>query len=114
MSGLTTTLLIIGIVVGVLCIVALIYTIAAQRRKSIALKKVDFLVEDITYKSEALNPTIEAIARITGYVEIFEAFSKKNSVAAAKYFAKNKDEIYAILERLRSNISKQNDGGKDA
>lgn len=101
MNGLHTALLIIGIIVGVLAIVALLYIISATRRKAITLKKIDYLVEDITYKSEMLNSTVETIAKIANYIDVFETVARKNMKSAAKVIARNKDDIYKIVNRVK-------------
>lgn len=101
MNGLNTALLIIGIICGVLGIVALLYIISATRRKAITLKKIDYLVEDITYKSEMLNSTVETIAKVANYIDVFETVARKNMKSAAKVIARNKDDIYKIVNRVK-------------
>lgn len=101
MNGLVTALVIIGIVVGALMIIVLLYTIASQRRKAITLKKLDYLVEDITYKSELLNPAVETIAKVANYIDVFETVARKNMKSAAKLIARNKDDIYKIVNRIK-------------
>lgn len=100
-DGLTTTLLIIGIVVGALSIIALLYMIASQRRRAITYKKVDYLVEDITYKSEMLNSTVETISKMSNYIDVFEVVARKNMKSAAKVISRNKEDIYKILDRVK-------------
>ena len=101
MNGLETTLLIIGIVVGVLSIIALFYIIASQRRRAITYKKVDYLVEDITYKSEMLNSTVETVSKMANYIDVFEVVARKNMKSAAKVISRNKDDIYKIVDRIK-------------
>lgn len=101
MEGLKTTLFIIGIIVGLLAIVALFYVTIASRRRAITLRKVDYLVEDVTHKSELLTSTIETVAKIANYIDIFETVAKKNMKSAAKLIARNKDDIYKIVNRIK-------------
>ena len=118
MEGLITTVLIIGIIIGLLSSVALLYAISAQRRKSITLKKIDYLVEDITYKSEILTSTVETIAKVANYIDVFEVVARKNIKSAAKVIARNKDDFYRILDRVKKMMvgkeenSKPKKGGK--
>jgi len=72
----TKTILII--VLLVFAIFLTLYTIVTMRRVGVAAKKVDYFFEDLTYKSEMLNATVDTIARVTNYVDIFDAFAKRN------------------------------------
>ena len=92
---------IIATIVGFLGIIALFYIILAQRRKSITWKKIDYLIEDVTYKSETLTSTVETVAKISNYVDVFEVFARKNIRSASKVIANNKDDIYKILNRIK-------------
>lgn len=101
MSGLTTSLVIVSLVAVSLGIIAILYIIAASRRRAIVMKKADYLIEDITYKSETLNPTVETIAKISNYVDVFEAVARKNMKSAAKVVSRNKDDLYKIANRIK-------------
>ena len=101
MSDLTTALLILGIVTLPLAIIALFYLIAAFRRISIVMKKVDYLVEDVTYKSEMLNSTVETIAKVSNYVDAFEVVAQKNIKSLVKIIVRNKEDIYKISNRIK-------------
>ena len=101
MNDLTTTLVIISIIAVSLSIIAIFYISASFRRRTIALKKIDYLIEDITYKSEMLNSTVETISKISNYVDAFELVSRKNMKSATKIISRNKDDIYKILNRIK-------------
>lgn len=101
MSGLSTTLTILSIIAVSLSMIALFYITAASRRKAIFMKKADYLIEDLTYKSEMLNPTVETITKISNYIDIFEVVARKNMKSATKIVSRNKDDIYKILNRIK-------------
>lgn len=101
MSGLTTSLVIVSLIAASLGIIAILYIIAASRRRAIFMKKADYLIEDITYKSEILNPTVETIAKVSNYVDIFEVVARKNMKSATKVVSRNKDDLYKILNRIK-------------
>ena len=100
MSSLILTLLIISIIAVVFLIVALFYVIASFRRRSITMKKVDYLVEDITYKSEMLTSTVETVSKISNYIDAFEVVTRKNIKSATKLYFRNKDDIEKVLQRI--------------
>lgn len=101
MTGLTTSLVILGIIAVSLSIIALLYIITASRRRAIFMRKADYLIEDITYKSETLNSTVETVAKISNYIDIFEVVARKNMKSAAKVVSRNKDDIYKIINRIK-------------
>ena len=100
-KSLITTLLIVGIVAVVLSMIAIIYMVTSFRRRTIVLKKIDYLVEDITYKSELLNSPVETIAKMANYIDAFELIAKNNMKTATKIIARNKDDIYKIINRIK-------------
>lgn len=102
MSGLTTSLVILSLIAVSLAIIALLYIITSSRRRAIIMKKADYLIEDITYKSETLNSTVETVAKISNYIDIFETIAKKNMKSAAKVISRNKDDIYKIVNRIKT------------
>lgn len=108
------TLVILGSIVLFLSIIALLYIISAQRRRSIVYRKIDYLVEDITYKAEVLNSTVETVAKVSNYVDVFDVFARKNIRSLAKVVANNKDDIYKILNRVKKMAIGKEDarGGK--
>lgn len=96
-----TALIVLGFIALSLLIIALIYAIIVARRKNILLKKTDYLVEDLTYKSEMLNSTVETVSKISNYVDMFEVVARKNIKSSAKLIARNKDDIYKIIDRIK-------------
>ena len=101
MNGLITTLVIMGIIVLMISSVAIVYIALAARRRTITMKKVDYLVEDITFKSESLTSTIETVTKISNYIDVFETITKKNIKTATKLINRNKDDLYKIANRIK-------------
>ncbi|AGM25439.1 hypothetical protein [Spiroplasma chrysopicola] len=84
-----------------LAIVFCFYGIIAARKVAIAAKKFDYFVEDLTYKSEMLNSTVDTVVKISNYIDIFEAFTKRNVKAWVKVIARNKDIAYRLVDKLK-------------
>lgn len=101
MNGLITALIIVSLIGIILIIIALLYGIAATRRRAIMIKKLDYLIEDITYKSEMLNSSVETVSKIANYIDVFELVARKNIKSIAKLLARNKEDIYKILNRIK-------------
>lgn len=98
-------------VIAVFCcigIVAFLYIIFAFRRISIVFKKIDYLVEDLTYKSEKLNNVIDVVIKLSSYVDVVEGIIKRNSDVVSK-FIKNQKNIKLIDDNLDSTINKIED-----
>jgi uncharacterized protein YoxC len=101
MSGISEGILILIAIICILSTFAILYFIAVMRRLLILTKKIDYLVEDFTYKAEMLNPAIETLSRMSGYVDAFDAVTKRNMNSAIRYFARNRDLIYKLGEKVK-------------
>lgn len=101
MNSLVTTIIIVGLVVLAMGMVAMLFFMITQRKKIVLYKKIDYLIEDITYKSEMLTSTVETVAKIANYIDVFEVITKKNIKSAVKLIERNKDDIYKIAERIK-------------
>ncbi|NQX83450.1 MAG: hypothetical protein HRS50_01965 [Mycoplasmataceae bacterium] len=106
-DGAMLALLIIGIALLLLLVVVSLYIIAGLRRKNVVLKKVDYLIEDITYKSESLNVTVETLNKISNYALSLDAVSQNGFKSAIKLVSENRNYIYSILEKMRSNVEEK-------
>ncbi len=95
------------IVLPFLGVVVLFYLILLFRQLTITSKKVDYLVEDITYKSEMMNSTIETVVKVSNYVDAFEAVAKKNTKAALRLARRNKDLLFRFADRVRDYANKE-------
>jgi Asp-tRNA(Asn)/Glu-tRNA(Gln) amidotransferase C subunit len=103
-NALITALISIGIILLVLLILASIYLISFLRRKTILMRKIDYLVEDLTYKSESLNVTVETINRISNYVSSLDAVTKKGFKSAINLLMENKNYIYSVVDKIRGDV----------
>lgn len=82
----------------VVAIIACIYKIFAYRRMSIAAKKIDYLVEDLIYKSEYIMPSIEAVSEFASYTNLTELVFNKNKSKSDKDATKNRTEKVVAIE----------------
>ncbi|WP_338969603.1 hypothetical protein [Spiroplasma endosymbiont of Labia minor] len=98
-AQIATTILII--ILLVLAIIFVLYAILVLRRIRAAAKKVDYFFEDMTYKSEMLNATVSTVAHISNYIDIFDAFAKRNIKSWVKVAARNRDLAYRLIDKLR-------------
>lgn len=81
------------VLIAILVCVAIIgglYKIIAYRRISVVSKKIDYLVEDLIYKSEFMVPAVEALVKLSSYVDLVEGIVKKNSNTLISYVDSNK------------------------
>ena len=81
--------------IAILCILgifAFIYIIIAFRRITIVFKKNDYLIEDLTYKSEKMNNVVDVIVKLSGYVDVIEGVIKRNSDVVSTFIKNNKIE----------------------
>lgn len=92
-----TWLIIIIAIACCLAIIAFVYMILAFRRIIILVKKTDYLVEDVTYKSEKLNDVISTVVKVANYIESSENLVKNNAETLNKILsAKNKKDTNKV------------------
>lgn len=94
------------IALPIIGVIALIYLVFLLRQLTITSKKVDYFVEDMTYKSEMLNSTVETVVKVSNYIDAFEAITKKNAKAAIRFAARNRDVAYKLVDRVRDFANK--------
>lgn len=87
------TFIVLGIIALILLIFSLLYAIIAFRKIGIVSKKADYLVEDITYKSEMLMPTVEALSKLSKYSELLEEFVNENSKFTYDFLKKHASKL---------------------
>jgi hypothetical protein len=102
-----TVLIIAGAVVLFFLFIALIYMILAYRKIGIVAKKIDYLVEDLTYKSELLTPTIDALAKVSDFIDLFESLINQNADALVHYVGKNKETASKFISKLKDITTKE-------
>ncbi len=103
-DGTLLALLILLIVLAMVLIVVALYAVAAMRRRTVVLKKVDYLVEDLTYKSESLNVTVETLNKVSNYALSMDALSKNGLKSTVKLISENRNYIYSILDKMRQDV----------
>jgi hypothetical protein len=101
-----TIIIIVGCVVLLFLLIALVYMIAAYRKIGIVAKKLDYLVEDLTYKSEMLTPTIEALGKVSNIVDLFESLINQNADALMQYVGRNKETASKFVSKLKDITTK--------
>lgn len=84
-----------------LAIIVCIYLIIAYRRTRIVAKKLDYLVEDLTYKIEVLSPTIDSIAKLGKFIDVFDAILKDKTQNLIKYTSKNEEDLYKVAKEVK-------------
>lgn len=82
--SLPTYLIVLICILVAVAIIACIYKIFAYRRASIAAKKIDYLVEDLIYKSEFIMPSIEVIKNLTSYSNWTEFIKNQEKAKSSK------------------------------
>ncbi len=103
-NGALLALLIILIILGLILLIVALYAVAAMRRRTVVLKKVDYLVEDLTYKSESLNVSVETLNKISNYALSLDAVSQNSLKSAIKLISENRNYIYSILDKMRKDV----------
>ncbi len=90
-----------------LAIFVCLYMIIAYRKISIVAKKIDYLVEDITYKSELITPLVDSMVKIGNYLDLFEGIFEQKSEQLIKYANNNKESIYKLSNELKEIIKEK-------
>jgi predicted PurR-regulated permease PerM len=96
-----TVIIIVGCILVCLALFAVFYMIVAYRRISIVARKVDYLVEDLTYKTEMLTPTIEALVKLSNYIDLLESFVNQNSSSLMRYISNNSEASFKLVDKLK-------------
>lgn len=99
-------LIILAIILCIVAILAFVYMIITFRKINIVAKKIDYFVEDATYKSEKLNVTVDAIVKLSNYVDVFELLIKQNAQSLVDYLTKNKENIEKFEKSVNESIDK--------
>lgn len=77
------------------------------RRMSIIGKKVDYLVEDITYKLETLSPFIDSLLKLSSYLDVVDVIIKQNGKDIKKIVNDNKPAIAKFKDQLTKVINEK-------
>ncbi|MDR3163834.1 MAG: hypothetical protein LBT77_02075 [Mycoplasmataceae bacterium] len=96
-----TVIIVVGCIVLFVALIALFYMIVAYRRITIVAKKLDYLIEDISYKTELLTPVVDNLVKLSNRNDLVDAFIANKQVSNTKNSANQ-----AIISRLEKNIEK--------
>lgn len=83
------------VLIAILCVIAILafaYFIWTLRCMSIVSKKLDYLVEDLTYKSEKMNDVVSSIVKISNYINAAEDLVKNNADVISKALLENSEK----------------------
>jgi predicted PurR-regulated permease PerM len=96
-----TIIIIVGCILLFLALFAVLYMIVAYRRIGVVAKKLDYLIEDLTYKTEMLTPTIEALVKLSNYIDLLESFANQNSSSLMRYISNNRESAFKMVDKLK-------------
>lgn len=88
-------------------IILCLYGLIVFRRFLIVTKKIDYLVEDITYKSETLSPVVDSLLKLSNYVDVMEEIIKRNSESIKKVSNDNKVAITKYRQQLEKILNEK-------
>ncbi len=89
------------IVLIVLGLVLLVYMIVAFRRMGISAKKLDYLIEDLSYKSEKMAPVVDSLVKLLGYADLLDDAMKTKGIKILNGFLEDKEDLTKVIEQLR-------------
>lgn len=101
-------LIILLCVLASLGILLILYLFFVFRKISITTKKIDYLVEDITYKSESLSPVVESLLKISTYVNVIDLAVKRNSSTIENIIKNNQESIKKFNKQLEKALLNEN------
>ncbi len=93
-------LIIIICIAACLFIIVCLYSLILFRRMAIVSKKLDFLIEDLTYKSENIGPFIDSLLKISSYVDVLDVVVKNNINGIKKVVQNNSTNIKKFSKQL--------------
>ncbi|MBQ0045322.1 MAG: hypothetical protein KBS35_00315 [Mycoplasma sp.] len=101
-----TALIVLVTILVCVAIVLCVYLIITFRKIHIVAKKLDYLVEDLTYKSEQLTPVVDSIVKISNFIDILDSVLKQKSQDLIKQSSGNKESIYKVAKEVKDEIKK--------
>lgn len=99
-------IIIISVAMCIFIIVCLL-GLLLLRRFSILIKKLDFLVEDITFKSENIAPFFDSLLKITSYVDVLDVIVKKNINGIKKVVENNASNMKKMLNEFEKVVNEK-------
>lgn len=101
-------LIILLTIMSSLIICLTIYLFFVFRKIAVASKKIDYLIEDITYKSEVLSPMIDSILKLSSYIDVLDIVFKKKSSEISKVIDNNSENIKKFNKQLQKVLERDN------
>lgn len=89
----------------VIAIIVLIYFLWFIRRSMNVVKKVDYLIEDITFKSESLKVVFDAAISLSTYFNSLENIINDNINNLVNLFNTNNKEVADIVQNIKEIIN---------
>lgn len=71
------------------------------RRMGNVTKKIDYIVDDLTYKTESLSDVIEVLKGFSKYISLIHSLIDENDPKKKDYIKANRKQILALSEYLR-------------
>ncbi|MDQ0514315.1 uncharacterized protein YoxC [Mycoplasmoides fastidiosum] len=91
------------ILLGILIVISIITVISiflTFRRMGNVTKKIDYVVEDLTYKTESLSTTIDAIKVFSKYISLIQSLTDDQNPEKSEYVKQNRKKIMALSKYL--------------
>lgn len=101
-----SALIVLVTILVCVAIILCVYLIITFRKIHIVAKKLDYLVEDLTYKSEQLTPVVDSIVKISNFIDILDSILKQKSQNLIKHISGNKESIYKVAKEVKDEIKK--------
>ncbi len=95
----------LGVIALIALIVIFIVVILFVRRMNIIAQKVDYLVEDITYKVEALTPTVDLINKVSNYAITADVIANKSVLNIYKMLKNNQTSLIKLFQSILSQFN---------
>ena len=106
MTGLYITLGIFGIIALIALLVAIGFLIRFLLKMDKFFKESKKLVKNVNKKIEGLDQILKNMNRLANYFDIFEVIAKKNVKSAAKLFARNKEVVNNLIDKVKTFANK--------
>ncbi len=103
-----TLWIVVGSLLAVLIvflIVAGFYIVMLLRKANIIAQKVDYLVEDLTYKAEALTPTVDIVNKVSNYAIAIDATANKSAIEFLKIIRNNRSSLIKLMQNILSSFN---------
>ena len=73
---------------------------------SISAKKLDYLIEDLSYKSEKISPALDSLINLLNYIDLLDNVVKNEGIKLVNSLLEDKRDLELIVKQLREFINK--------